>query len=405
MLTDITLEEAQDVFREILSPLAPERVSLAQSLLRYTAFDLAAGGDLPAYSLAALDGYAVHAGDLGGNCSLLIGKTIGSGKVPASSLKPGNTMLLVTGGRLPEGAAAVIPQEDAVIRSNYLFADQAIKQGANIRFQGEDYKKGEIILQRNTRLTPGALGVLAAFGEEGVVVSRRPSVAIFCLGPDIVPYYQTPSGGEIRDSNGLMLSSLVFIDGGEVGRLEYISGTGGRESIINTIQVLFERFDMLIAIGGTAFGESEYQALPLFREAGAEVFYWGIRIKPGSHSGGGIWQGKPFIALSGNPSACVAGYHLLVTPILRRMQGLSYDLEKVAAISPDKYDKKRNVRRILLGRLFGEEGIRKVSIIPEQKSSRLKPLVDYNCLVDVPTGDGQLEVNWQAQAIPLEIQR
>lgn len=392
MLTNITVEEAWETFRDVIIPLQPESVSLLDSLHRIAAFDIVADRDLPACSQSAVDGFVLHNSDLQEERKLCVmDDVLGSGKIPASSLNPGNTVKIVTGGTLPAGSAAVMPQEEAVFKGNCLFLKKEVVSGSNVRLQGEDFKEGEIILQRNLRLTPGVLGVLAALGQKMIMVNRRPSVAIICLGPEIIPHYFTPGAGQVRDSNGPLLASLILQDGGQVAGLEYKREASTRNSFLNTLEEFFKKADLVITIGGTVYGESAHQAIPLLSEAGVKMLYWGIQAKPGSHSGGGLWGSKPVLALSGNPSACAVGYHLLVSPVLRRMQGLSYDPEKTMAVCVDKYHKNGRTRRFMRGRMFIDKGVRKVKILPGQKPSMLKSLLSYNSLIDLEAGHPPVE--------------
>jgi len=401
MLKNITVEEAWEIFQNIPVSLQPESVSLIDSLHRISSFDIFATGNLPSCSQSAVDGFVLHSKDLQGDRELLVREILGHGTIPTSSLNPGNTVKVVTGGILPAGSAAVIPQEDAILRDNFMSVKEEIAPGTNIKMQGEDFKEGEIILKRNARITPGVLAVLAAFGQETIMVNRRPSVAIICLGPEIIPHYVTPGEGEVRDSNGPLLASLILQEGGQIVALEYVGGACNRDSIINILEVLFEKADLVLTIGGTAFGESSHQALPLLSEAGVKMLYWGIQVTPGSHSGAGLWGYKPVIALSGNSSACAVGYHLLVSPVLRRMQGLPFGLETISAVCVDNYRKKIGNRRFLRGRMFIDNGMWKVKILPGQKSSMLKSLLNYNSLIDLHAGHPPVDENSMVKVLPL----
>ena len=392
MLTNITVEEAWGIFRNVTVPLQPESVSLLDSLHRIAAFDLVSASDLPACYQSAVDGFVIHKSDLQGERELCVMEgVIGPGKLPASSLNPGNTQKIATGGTLPSGSAAVIPEEEAIFKGDCLYVKKETAAGANVRPQGEDFKRGEIILRRNVRLTPGVLGVLAAIGEERIMVVPRPSVAIICLGQEIIPHNNIPGSEQVRDSNGPLLASLIIQDGGDVACLEYKSKASTRKNFLSTLEDVFEQADLVITIGGTAFGEPDDQAIPLLREAGITMLFWGIQVKPGSHSGGGLWEYKPVIALSGNPSACAVGYHLLVSPVLRQMQGLPFAPEKTMAVCVDKYSSNGSKRRFLRGQMFIEEGLWKVKILPGQKSSMLKSLLSYNSLIDLEAGQPQVE--------------
>ncbi len=404
MLTDVAVEEVWEILHNVIVPLQPESVLLKDSLDRISAADITAANDLPPRAQSAVDGFVLHKNDLHGGSKLLLEEEFGSGTIPARPLDPGKTVKVVTGGVLPEGAAAVIPEEAAAFEDNYLLIKREITPDANIKVRGEDFKEGEIILRSGSRLTPGALGVLAAFGREKVPVSRRPSVVIICLGPEIIPHYLTPAAGEIRDSNGPILESLVLQDGGQIAGVKYLREAPTRDNFKITLQGMLEKADLVIITGGTALGEVDHQAQPLLSELGADILFWGIQAKPGSHSGGGLWGSKPVLALSGNPSACVVGYHLLVSPVLRRLQGLALAPEITTAVCVDKYHQNKGLRRFLRGRLFVEEGMGKVEILPGQKSTMLKSLLHYNSLIDLRAGHPPVEKGSMVSVIPIKLE-
>lgn len=401
MLIDVAVEEVWEILHNVTVPLQPESVLLMDSLNRIAAADVVAAGDLPSCAQSAVDGFVVHINDLHGGSKLLLGEELGSGIIPAYPLNPGKTMKVVTGGVLPEGAAAVIPEEAAVFKGNYILIKEQIAPGANVKVQGEDFKEGEIILRSSSRLTPGALGALAAFGQEKVLVSRRPSVAIICLGPEIIPHNLMPAAGEIRDSNGPILKSLILQDGGQISGVKYIREAPTRDSFKTALKEMLEKADLVITTGGTALGEFDHQALPLLSEMGVNILFWGIQAKPGSHSGGGLWGSKPVLALSGNPSACTVGYHLLVSPVLRQMQGLAFAPKITTAVCIDKYRKNGGIRRFLRGRMFVEEGVGKVKILPGQKSTMLRSLLSYNALIDLQAGHPPVEEESMVSVIPI----
>lgn len=401
MRTNIAIEETWEILQNVTVSLQPEDVPLMDSLNRIAASAVVAPGDLPSCAQAAVDGFAIHNSDLKGSCELLVEGEIGSGEVPAHPLSPGKTLKVVTGGVLPEGSAAVIPLEAAIFRGNHLVIKKEMDPFTNVKIQGEDFKKGEIILQRNSRITSGVLGVLAAFGQEKVMVNRRPSVAIICLGPDIIPHSFSPVAGLVRDSNGPILESLVLQNGGKIVGLQYMKEASTRDSFISAIKEMFDKADLVITTGGTALGEVEHQALPLLSEAGVKILFWGIQAKPGSHTGGGLWGSKPVLALSGNPSACTVGYHLLVSPVLRKMQGLPFAPEITTAVCVDKYHKNGGIRRFLRGRMFIEKGVGKVEILPGQKSTMLKSLLSYNSLIDLRPGHPMVEEDSMVSVIPV----
>jgi molybdopterin molybdotransferase len=139
------------------------------------------------------------------------------------------------------------------------------------------------------------------------------------------------------------------------------------------------------------------------RQTGAKVLFWGVRIKPGSHSGAAVYDDKLIISLSGNPAACAAGYHLLAAPVLRFIQGLSFQPKRVNAVCSDAFPKRGDPRRFIQANLKADPEGLKVFILPGQKSSMLRGLMnDGNALIDLPAGHPPLEEGDEVPVIILD---
>ncbi|HHW44514.1 MAG TPA: molybdopterin molybdotransferase MoeA [Desulfotomaculum sp.] len=336
-----------------------------------------------------MDGFAVHVDDVGRRTSFVIKKCLRNGDLPVFPLKPGETVGVVTGGPLPGGTGAVIRRESIVIDGNRMVFTGEFSQGSNIRQAGEDFRAGELLVRRGTRLDPGTIGVLAALGESEVPVYRRPRVTILSLGREIVPCHVKPAPGQVRDSNGPFLASLVLRDGGEVTGVEVV----GRESpagIKKHLEKMLKQSDLVITVGGTASGACD-QALQILREIGAGVLFWGVRIKPGGHSGAAALDAKPVLCLPGNPAACAVGYQLFAAPVLRAFQALNPYPPRLPALCTGSFPKKGGPRRFLRGCAVCGQGGWEVSLLPGQKSSMLRSLINWNALIDLPAGHPPLE--------------
>jgi molybdopterin molybdotransferase len=391
LLVNVTWEEALDSLLRFITPLPSESVPLMQALGRVVFRDLFAARDLPPHPQAAVDGYGVHHNDLGRRNSFKVKEHLRNGDIPGSPLIPGQTVGVVTGGPLPGGTGAVIPQELVTVKGDYIVFTGKISPGSNIKTLGEDFRAGELLARRGTHLDPGLLGVLAAFGKSVVPVYRRPRVMILSLGSEIVPCHTTPVPGQIWDSNGPLLASLVMRDGGQVGGVD-VAGGENPDGVKERLKKLLNQADLVLTVGGTAFGVCD-NALFKLREIGAQILFWGVRIKPGSHSGAAIWDSKPVISLSGNPAACAVGYQLFAAPVLRAFQALDPYPHRLSALCVDPFPKKGGPCRFLRGFASCHHDGWKVSLLPGQKNSMLRSLVGWNALVELPAGHPPLEPN------------
>jgi len=308
-----------------------------------------------------------------------------------------------TGGLLPEGTAAVIPQERVEIK-DHLFQSPALKPGSNIRPIGEDWVKGEILIRTGQVISPGAVAVLAASGFESVLVYRQPKVAILSLSPGIVPAGVVPARAETRDSNASMLSALVMRDG---GKIETVGE--GEEAQLNMLERMLFECDFLITIGMTYSG-STLDSMGLFRKVGGLPLFQGTRMQPGGHNGAAVCNGKLMLSLSGNPAACAVGYEMLAASVIRKMQGVSPTLQVLKAVCLDDYTvSKIQTRRLVRGHLAYNPTQERweVSVLPGQKASMLRSLLDCNALIDRPAGSlslqaGQIVTVIALPATPLE---
>lgn len=400
MLENVKLEEAQDLILSLITPLPAESLPLLRALGRVVYKDIHASYDLPAYAQSAVDGYAVSESEKSMRYSYVVKERLKPGEMPSSSLKPGQAAGVVTGGPVPGGTVSVIPYEVARLKDDHLIFTEDIVPGENIKPQGEDFRAGDLLVRRGTALSPGMAGALAAFGRSEVAVYRRPRVAILGLGREIVPCQALPLPGQIRDSNGPLLAGLVLRDGGQVTGIE-LAGGGSLFEIKNQLEKMLRQADIVLTTGGTASGVSD-QALYVVRQTGAKLLFWGVKIKPGSHSGAAVYDNKLIISLSGNPAACAAGYHLLAAPVLRFLQGLNPYPERLTAVCANAYLKKGGPRRFLQGCLeFEQKGLR-VTILQGQKSSMLRGLLNNgNVLIDLPAGHPPVDEGAEVSVILL----
>ncbi|KUK81837.1 MAG: Molybdenum cofactor synthesis domain protein, partial [Pelotomaculum thermopropionicum] len=251
---------------------------------------------------------------------------------------------------------------------------------------GEDFKSGDLLAQSGSLVSPGLIGVLAAYGRRQVEVYRRPRVAVLSLGQEIVPYYYKPAPGQVRDSNGPLLAALVRRDGGLVAGVDIANTVNPAQLKHRLLEGFLEQSDLVLTVGGAASGFFD-RALYILRQVGARLLFRGIKIKPGSHSGGAVSNDKLIISLSGNPAACAVGYHLLAAPVLRAMQGRKTYAPVIPAVCTGSFKKNGGTRRFLQGvAACGRKGGWTVKVLPVQKSSMLRALIDANALVELPPG-------------------
>ncbi len=387
MLENIELEKAQDIILNHARVLPAESLPLLQALGCVVAEDIAAERDMPPCAQAAMDGYAVAEG---GNGVYQVIERLRPGEMSTVSLSADQAAGVVTGGPLPGGVVAVLPEEAVELKGEFITYSKSIEPGSNIKPPGENFLKGDLLVRKGTCLSAGIASVLASYGIGEVIVYKKPRVAILSLGADIVTCQEVPTPGQMRDSNGVLLAGLVMQEQGEVIDVR-VAGVDNIGQIEESFEKLLERADILITIGGAAYGVCD-QAFPLIEQSGADILFWGVQIKPGSHSGAAAFGEKLVISLPGSPLACAVSFHLLAVPALRAMQSLAPHQTRLSAVCTNDFGKKGGPRRFVLANAACAHAGWNAKILPGQKSSMTRAFVsDWNAIIDLPAGHPPVE--------------
>jgi len=396
MRFDLELNDAQTLLIQAINPLEGERVPILEAYGRIVAERITAKHDLPPCRQSAVDGFAVSDEKLVGVKFRLLRKN----NSPGLKLGAGEACMVVTGGVVPENARTVIPCEHAEVMDDYVMFSKETVSGKNMKSAGEDLRGGTVLAIPGDLMDSGLISVMAAFGYEQVLVHRRPRVGILSLGKGIIPWQNDPLPHQVRDSNSPLLTSLVHGDGGMVVAVEI---AGEDRTLLNKRVVeMLGKIDVLIITGGTHAGEYD-EARQLLEEIGAELLFWGVKIRPGSHPGAGLWDSRLIICLSGNPGACMVGYHLLAAPVIRRLQGISPFVTPIKALCTNSFGKAGGPRRFLRAHAEIHGNAWKVEVLPGQKSSMLRSYIYCNALIDLPAGHPPLEAGSEVSVILLNL--
>lgn len=317
--------EAIAAILQEVTPLPPIVVPLECAAGRVLAASIEADRDIPPFDKALMDGYAFRWDDLAaGTPAFDVVDEITAGKVPTRAIGKNEAVRIMTGAMLPSGTDTVVRQEDvttdaATVTINFPPGER----GANVLIQGEILKAGETLLNPGGRLTPAQIGAIAEMGTAAVTVSRRPRVAVLATGDELVPFGETPGPGQIRNSNEVMLCTLVERAGGEPIPLGIArdNPTSLGEKIAQGLTA-----DVLVLSGGVSAGKLDLVPSQL-AGAGVEPILHQVWMKPGKP----IWFGvrtestsrKTYVfGLPGNPVSSLAGFELFVKPALKALQNL-----------------------------------------------------------------------------------
>lgn len=301
-------------------PLAEEMVALDAAFHRVLARDVAARRTQPPQAMSAMDGYAVRAADAATiDSQLTVIGEVAAGRPFAGSVGAGEAVRIFTGGVVPDGADAVVIQEDTVADGKRITIKEAMVAGRHIRPAGVDFREGDVLLRKGARLTERDLALAAGMNHPLLPVRRRPKVAILATGDELVMPGTTPGPGQIVYSNGYALHALARSEGADTIDLGVAADT--LPATTAGIRRAGESgADILITTGGASVGDHDLVQQAL-RAEGIAMAFWKIAMRPGKPMMNGQLGAMRVIGLPGNPvSSYVCGFLFLV-PLIRALAG------------------------------------------------------------------------------------
>lgn len=322
----LTYEEALTRVLHDCPRTGEERVAYADSVGRVLADDVRARAPQPAFDYSAMDGYAVRASDLAGDERALEvrGESRTGGAAP-SPLAEKAACRIFTGAMIPEGADAVVMQEEVTRDGDRARFARAPRLGDHIRRRGEDVSEGAAVLTRGTRVTPFSIALMASVEALRVTVAQRPVVSIVSTGDELRDAGSPDRLGSVVDANGPGLAALVAMCGGVPRVLPF-----ARDDLAGTEAALRSALassDLVITVGGVSVGDHDVVREAMER-AGASLDFWKVAIKPGKPLCLGRAGRVRVLGLPGNPSSAMLTFVLFGAPLVRAMQG---DAHPVAA--------------------------------------------------------------------------
>lgn len=330
----ISLEEARAIIEGATLPIErTEVLPLLDANGRVLAQDIVSTADVPPFSRAAMDGYAVRSADTAGASratprTLQRIETIYTGQVPANRVGPGECAEIATGAPMPEGADAVVMVEESDIDDRgavSIFAAATARQ--NIGRQGSDIQKGQRVLRPGTLLNASRLGSIAALGLTEIAVYAKPRVAILSTGNEIVDPGKPLAPGQIYDINRVTVSGVVADNGGIP--VPYRTAADTIEDLSRAVEECLEQ-DVMVFSGGSSVGERDL-ILDVVASKG-EMLFHGIAVKPGKPTAFGRIGGRLFFGMPGYPTSCLSNSYILLAPALRRLARLPQQIVRTLAL-------------------------------------------------------------------------
>ncbi len=385
------LKALDQALTELLARAQPlagvQMVSTFEADGRVLAQDVVSALQVPPQDNSAMDGYAVCSADLtDGTAVLRVSQRIAAGS-SGSALEPGTVARIFTGAPIPQGADAVVMQEDCeplADPAGFVRVTQAPRMGQWIRRAGEDVAHGATVLSKGERLTPAAIGLAASIGMDTLQVAGPPRVALFSTGDELVmPGEVAPADmrpGAIYNSNRFFLRALLLRLGCEVSDLGIVPDQ--RAATLDALRSASEGHDLILTSGGVSVGEEDH-IKPAVQQLGT-LDLWQIAMKPGKPFAYGRVGSAHFMGLPGNPVSSFLTFLLLVRPFLLRLQGATdVAVKPIAARAHFNWAKADKRREFLRVRRDAQGGL---ELFANQSSGVLTSAVWGDGVVDNPPG-------------------
>lgn len=380
----ISLDEALALALEQTPVLPEEWAGLQDARGRILTQDICAAIDQPPFPRSPLDGYALLSTDTrsaskAAPVTLRVMSRLVAPQTSNAALHLGEAVHLMTGCMIPEGADCVIRQEDTERGEGFVRIFQEVSSGSNYCPRGEEYRAGDKILARGTKVDAAAVAVAAGSGLIALPVNRKACAAIISTGNELCVPGQPLTAGKIYDSNVAYLTA-------KLRQLDVIVArkisVGDECSLMTAALEDCGQVDLILTTGGVSAGEQDLlgKALSGF---GAEILFHGVDIKPGMPTLLAKRESTLILGLSGNPFSAAVPLELLLRPILCKMTRDDSLLPRRSQVTAAALFGKASPTRRFLG---GYSDGRTVSIPAVQSNSQMKGLVGCNCLLDIPAG-------------------
>ncbi|WP_293867896.1 gephyrin-like molybdotransferase Glp [uncultured Alsobacter sp.] len=383
----MSMLSVEEALRKVLAwaaePVDSERVPVADAFGRTLAAPLAALRTQPPFAASAMDGYAVRSADVTApGARLTVIGTAPAGHAFAGRVGPGEAVRIFTGAPLPDGADAILIQENAEATEGGIVAHSAEPPGRFVRAAGLDFRTGEALLPAGRRIDPRAHALAAAMGHATLPVRRRPRVAILATGDELVRPGEDARPDQIVASNGYAVAGIVTAQGGEPIDLGIATDDfSALEQAIEAAEAA--RADVLVTLGGASVGDHDLVQSALTAR-GMQLGFWRIAMRPGKPLIFGSLGRMAILGLPGNPVSSIVCATLFLVPLLRALVGdpaAGEDRSEAATLTVDL--PANDMRQDYLRAMLGRDGDGRLTATPfgRQDSSMLRVLAEAQGLV------------------------
>ncbi|MEB3766700.1 molybdopterin molybdotransferase MoeA [Acinetobacter sp. MD2] len=362
------------------------QIALSHAHCHYLAEDVMSTIALPLFTQSAVDGYALKSEDVAAGLTTfkLVGE-VRAGVSQQLEIQSGECLRIFTGGRVPESADTVARQEIVTADAATIHLNECLKQGADIRYQGEELQVGACLARRGQYLNSGVIAALSMAGVQQVNVFAQPKIAVLITGDEVSQSLENDA--QVFDANAPMILAWLKEQGYQNVTLQHVIDD---EAVLSQVlQDALQKHDLVITTGGVSVGDYDF-IRPVSLALGAKEIFWKVAQKPGKPLYFAQYQhlnrSAYLIGLPGNPAAVFVCLALHVTTLLKALQGIAHpqpQWQRALLNDTVRLDSREQLLRMKLD--VNQQGQRIVSKLKKQQSHMLSNLSEANVIVRIPT--------------------
>jgi molybdopterin molybdotransferase len=379
----IPFEQAYQIVMKNALLIGQERVPFDQALYRVLQEEVRADRDMPPFHKSAVDGYACIDPQPGQELEIL--EHVGAGEQPARALATGTCTKIMTGAEVPPNTTHVVMVEKTELLDHHRVRVNGSEGKTNIAVQGEDFKQGDLIIPQGTYIQPQHIAVLASVGHIRPLVAEQPSVKLITTGSELVEPDQQPLSGQIRNTNASQLMGQFM----KMGVRPHYSGIveDSANRLLQEIEAGIDNHYLTVLTGGVSMGDHDYVP-DMMENAGVEILFHKIAMKPGKPTIFGRKGDHLIIGLPGNPVSTFLQFELLIRPLLYQLMGATYQPPSLRMPLGKEVKQKKSDRDSWKPVMF-EKGA--VFTVPYHGSGHVHALLQAEGFICIPAGQTLLK--------------
>jgi len=373
----ISVTEAKKIISENVSSLEPVTLSLQESGGLVLAEDLYATTDIPGFPQSSMDGYAFSFNGWKQHKKLKIAGEVAAGSNKTFNLNPENAVRIFTGAAVPAGADTVIMQEKVKTQNGeLLIEDETLQLGNSVRPKGSEIKAGALALEKESILSPAAIGFLAGIGITEVKVYPNPSISIIITGNELQQPGKPLQHGQVYESNSFAL--MAALKQLHLKNIQILSATDKPEIVTGTLKKALEQSDVVLLTGGISVGDYDF-VLQAATECSVEKLFHKVKQRPGKPLYFGKKENKLVFGLPGNPSSVLTCFYQYVISALEKLSKRKIGLQTLKVPLEKQFQKTAGLTHFLKGFYDGKTALS----LDAQESFRLSSFAKANCLIQI----------------------